>query len=36
MESKSNKSIDAKNIAIIETPIAVPIKIIKSNPKQKK
>lgn len=37
MESKSNKSIDIKNIAIVETPVAIPIKIIdKSNSKPKK
>lgn len=37
MESKSNKSIDVKKIAVIETPVAIPVKIIdKSNSKPKK
>ena len=40
MDCKSNKSIDIKKIAVIETPIAIPVKIIdksnKSNSKSKK
>ena len=37
MESKSNKSIDVKKIAVIETFIVIPVKIIdKSNSKSKK
>lgn len=37
MDCKSNKSIDVKKIAVIETPIAIPVKIIdKSNSKSKK
>ena len=40
MDCKSNKSIDVNKIAVIETPIAIPVKISdksnKSNSKSKK
>ena len=37
MDCKSNKSIDVKKIAVIETFIVIPVKIIdKSNSKSKK